>query len=223
MSIRSVHIGVVLDNRDPKKRGGLKVRVDTIAAGVPLGEDFIRPSFPLAGKGSGFFLVPKIGSLVEVEVEAEQDSGIGSLDPSWRCAIYSDVDKVPAEFLTDYPNRGGIKFGDVVLLLDSGQDLLALASSNVRLGEETASHPVMRGDTYNQKLAQFLSDMTTLATTSTAQFNALGTASTTPPGPLAPLAAGFGALAAAWTTFGLAVASFQAASSLWLSTKVKTE
>lgn len=220
MSIRSVHTGVVLDNKDPKRRGGLKVRVDTIAAGVPLGEDYIRPCFPLAGKGSGFFLIPKVGSIVEVEVEADPDFAMGSLDAAWRAALYTEADPIPAEFVTDYPNRGGVKFGDVVLLLDSGQDIFGVVSTQVRLGTEAATHPVIRGDTYNQQLDTFLSQLNTLATNSVTQYGVLAAAST---GPLAPLAAGFGALATGWTTFAAAIAVFKGAAATWLSTRVKTE
>lgn|GEM_PF-6291672 len=218
--IRDVHYGVVVDNNDPDRRGGLKVRVDDLVDQLPLLDEFIPPSFPFAGSSVGWFFVPAVGAQVEVEVESDPERSVEDIHARWRSTLYSVNDPPPAEFTSDYPNRAGIKFGPVIVTLDQTQDLLAMVSSNVRLGEEAASHPVMRGDTYNQQLDAYLTAVNTLASTNVTEFTALAAAST---GVLAPLASSFTNLATAWATFQSAIATFKGAESSWLSTKVKTE
>lgn len=223
--VREVHFGRVLANDDPEGRGGLKVRVDTLVDGSALSDEYVPPSFPLAGKGEGFFFVPAVGALVEVEVVTDPETATEDLDARWRAVLYTDADAVPSEFADDPVNRGGIKFGDgKVLLFEKAKDVLALIGANVRLGEEDATHPVMRGDTYNDALSTYLNAFTTNLTTPVsgviAALTALETAAT---GPLAPLKPGFTALKATWTTFATAVTTFEGLKDSWLSTKVKTE
>lgn len=232
---REIHIGTVVDNNDPDMRGGLKVRVDELVDQLPLMDEHIPASFPFAGSSVGWFFVPDVGAQVEVEVESDPEGAVEDIRASWRSALYSVNDPVPSEFQTDYPNRAGIKFGNIVVTFDKSQDILALVSGNVRLGEEAASHPVMRGDTYNSEEATlfnswttYLGQVSTLASTNATNFTALAAECTAPP--LTPLGAKFTALATAWTTFGTQVATLSSAISTflgnqntWLSTKVKTE
>jgi Type VI secretion system/phage-baseplate injector OB domain len=236
--IRSVHVGKVLDNDDPAKRGGLKVQVDDLEDGTALrGGEFVPPSFPFAGSNVGFFFLPAKGALVEVEVESDEEKATEELSPRWRAVLYTDADKIPSEFLSDQTNRGGIKVGSEVLLFDQKKTLLALISSNVRLGEEDASHPVMRGDTYNAELSTYLTAEDAYQTLSIADVAAWKALLTTWAG-LPAGAALLGSDANAWATamqttntalaaggsvWKAAILAFKAKVATWLSTKVKTE
>lgn len=244
--MREIHFGRVVDNDDPLKRGGLKVRVDTLIDNLPLTETHIPPSFPFAGNAVGFFFVPAVGAEVEVEVEAGLDAGAENLDARWRATLYSNLDDVPSEFKSDYPNRGGIKFGPVVVTFDQTQDLLALVASNVRLGIEGATHPVLRGDTYNTEestlltaikayldtIAARVSDGNSLLTKVAADMSALSSLSIpSTPFSLPPLTATSAAAATASATAenaaavgaSTAVTTFLGKALTWLSTRVKTE
>lgn len=232
--IKEVHFGQVLDNQDPDKRGGLKVQVNTLVDGAALVEEFIPPSFPFAGKKVGFFFVPAVGAQVEVEVESDPEKATEGIFARWRATLYSEEDDIPEEFAKSYPQRGGIKFGDEVFLMDAAQGLTALISAKVRLGEEEASHPLMRGDTFNQQLdtyltaeKTYLTAVNTLATASIAAWTALEAAAT---GLLAPLATPFMQHRQAWQTFAPQIVTYQSAvnalssaASSWLSTKCRTE
>lgn len=205
---REVYFGKVLDNADPAKRGGLKLQVDEIERGRPfLGGEYVPPSFPFAGAGSGFFFVPPKNAVVEVELAADEGQAVEDLAARWRAVLYTDADAVPAEFLSDPTVRGGIKFGNAVLLIDSKTDVLALISPNVRLGTEAASHPVVRGDTYNSDLDAYLAAVDA----------ALAAWAAVPPG------GAEAALAAYATAVKSAISTFRGAASGWLSTRVKTE
>ena len=235
---REIHYGVVIDNVDPDKRGGLKVRVDTLLDQLPLLDEYIPPTFPFAGSEVGWFFVPEVGAQVEVEVETSDEQSVEDISASWRATLYSENDAPPAELTSDYPNRAGIKWGPVIWILDKTQDLIALVSSNVRLGEEAAPHPVMRGDTYNQQLDTYLTQEDVENTLDTTYLNGLLTAlnvwaNLTPPsGPVtnAVLTAfanavipGLTAYVSGLATFKAAIATFKGAAITWLSTKVKTE
>lgn len=244
--MREVHFGRVIDNQDPLQRGGLKVRVDTLVDNLPLTDEFIPPSFPFAGSQVGFFFVPAVGAQVEVEVESGLDRSVEDIDARWRAALYSNLDDVPAEFKSDYPNRSGIKFGPVVTTFDQTQDLLALVASNVRLGVEGATHPVLRGDTYNAEestlltaikayldtIAARVSDGNSLLTKVAADMSALSSFSIpSTPFSLPPLTATSAAAATASATAenaaavsaSAAVTTFLGKALTWLSTRVKTE
>ena len=58
------YIGVVEDNKDPKRRGRIKVRIQTLYHEIPL-ED-IPYAYPLAGLAGKEFQVPAIGKLVNI-------------------------------------------------------------------------------------------------------------------------------------------------------------
>jgi hypothetical protein len=250
--IREVHYGKVLDNDDPDKKGGLKVQVDTLEEGTALrGGEYIPPCFPFAGSNVGFFFLPAKGALVEVEVESEGERATEELAPRWRAVLYTDKDKVPSEFLSDQTNRAGIKWGSDLLLFDMKKGLTTLISSKVRLGEEDASHPLVRGDTYNTELSTFLDGLTAYLTAEDAYANlefAHWTAAQaanlvwknlTPSLPVLTdvliaygtplettsnnLKTGVVTWRGAITTFKGIVTAFKGKASTWLSTKCKTE
>ncbi len=250
--IREVHFAKVLDNDDPDSRGGLKVQVDAIEEGAPLrGGEYVSPCFPFAGADVGFFFLPEKGKMVEVELESDPEKATEELSARWRAVLYTDADKIPSEFLTDQTKRGGIKYGKGLLLFDQKKDLVTLISANVRLGEEDASHPLTRGDTYNTQLSTFLDAMTTYLTAEDAYagleanhwtaaqaanlvWKNLATglpvltdlliAYGTPlEGTTNALKTGVITWRAAITTLKAAVAAFKAAKTTWLSTKCKTE
>lgn len=247
---REVHFGTVVDNEDPDKRGGLKVRVDTLLDQLPLLEEYIPPTFPFAGNSVGWFFVPDVGAQVEVEVATDDEQSVEDIDARWRSALYSANDEPPAELTSDYPNRAGIKFGQIVFILDKTKDLMALVGTNVHLGEEGATHPVIRGDTYNTQEAQMLTlvmaYMQSIAgmvsgmggylnqvAADMGALNALPIGGTTPPFILPQMTAldtsaalGSGGLGGQATAAAAAAAGIQAfinAATTWLSTKVKTE
>lgn len=242
------HFGTVKDNKDPDKLGGLKVEAKTVVDGTPLRDAFIPGKFPFAGKGEGFYYVPPKGALVEVEIEADDGKAAEDADARWSSARYTEKDAIPEEFQSDPTNRGGIKYGVEVFLQDKTKKLTALISGKVRLGEEDATHPLVRGDTYNtqletyltaeaawvQAVSAYLTTCQTCADANVTQYEALATACT---GPLVPLKVAFEALKAAWqaqssgvtsasaaaATYLAAVNAFKAAKITWLSTKCKTE
>lgn len=236
--IRDVHTGKVLSNVDPAKAGGLKVQVDTLEEGTALHNGaFIPPSFPFAGNDVGFFFIPPKGALVEVEVESDDEKATEEMAPRWRAVLYTNTDKIPTEFASDYPNRAGIKFGGDLLLFDQTKDLLALISSKVRLGEENASHPVLRGDTFNTELSTYLTAedvWTTLHVADLAAWKALLAAWALIPAGQAILGSDVNgwasalqvtntALTAGGVPWKAAILAFKAKLISWLSTKVKTE
>lgn len=237
--IRAVHVGKVLDNDDPGKAGGLKVQVDDLEEGSALlGGKYIPPAFPFAGDDVGFFFLPEKGALVEVEVESDPEKAAEELDPSWRAVLYTNSDKIPSEFLSDQTKRGGIKYGDGLLLFDSKKDLVALISSNVRLGEETASHPVIRGDTFNTELSNYLTTEGIYQAAENAHLAAWTTLIGTTWAGYADGLPITGAHVKAWGTvlsttlaaqstlggiWSSAITAFKAKLLTWLSTKVKTE
>ena len=79
--------GKVSDNKDPRKRGRLKVTAPDV-----LGDQESRwavPCVPYAGKGVGWFLIPPVNASVWIEFEQ------GDLDcPIWSGCFWSD-DEVP--------------------------------------------------------------------------------------------------------------------------------
>jgi hypothetical protein len=231
--IREIHFAQVLSNDDPDNAGGLKVQIDAVEDGKAYGGgEFIPPCFPFAGSKVGFFFLPEKGTQVEVELESDPEKGTEDLSARWRSVLYNSKDKIPSEFLTDQTNRGG--------------------SNNVRLGEETASHPLVRGDTYNSQLTTFLTALETYLTAEdvyagleanhwiAAQAANLVWKNLSPPttpvlnGVLTaygtPLEATTNALKTGVITWRAAIAAmkaatgaFKTAKTTWLSTKCKTE
>jgi hypothetical protein len=251
--IREIHFAQVLSNDDPDNAGGLKVQIDAVEDGKAYGGgEFIPPCFPFAGSKVGFFFLPEKGTQVEVELESDPEKGTEDLSARWRSVLYNSKDKIPSEFLTDQTNRGGIKYGEGLILFDQKKDLVTLISNNVRLGEETASHPLVRGDTYNSQLTTFLTALETYLTAEdvyagleanhwiAAQAANLVWKNLSPPttpvlnGVLTaygtPLEATTNALKTGVITWRAAIAAmkaatgaFKTAKTTWLSTKCKTE
>lgn len=197
------HVAKVTANAHPEKLGALRVESQTLSEGEDLGRDWIHGVFPFAGAGEGFFYPPTLGALVEVEIEADPERSVEDLDARWVGCRYARGEEVPAEFGAD---RGGIKFGDEVLLQDRDAGLTALVSSALRLGEENASHPLTRGDNLNSALNNLADALDIFANGVNAQ--------------VSPLAPGIGAVC---TALQGAVATFKAALPGALSTKCKTE
>lgn len=217
---RETHLGKVLANADPAKAGGAKVAAFDLVDGPLDPEDFFPTRFPIAGDDEGFYFAPPKGGLVELEAASDDEESVEDVGAVVVGMRFSKKDKIPSEFRSDPVERGGIKWGDDVLLFDRAKALLALISANVRLGEENAAHPVLRGDSFNSELSTFLDAMTSLAGGMKAAFTTLSGVAA---GPLAPLKPGFDAAVAAWTTFEPTPAAFKSAATTWLSTKVKTE
>ena len=249
---RDLHIGKVLDNDDLDKIGGVKIQINEIVDGAALYEDdYIPGRFPFAGNGEGFFYPPQINAMLEVEIEGDPEAAVEELVPRWVGMLYTSEDEIPAEFKKDHTNRGGITFGDEVFLQDKKKALTSIISEKVRLGEEEASHPLNRGDTYNAELDTFLIAFDTYLTaenTFVGELAALHNAEKANATiwkalpPAAPVlgsvlaasgtlletvagAAGTGAATyqTAIATFQSAIATFRAAEDSWLSTKCKTE
>lgn len=233
---RETHAAKVLDGSDPLKLGGAKVQVNDLVDERPLDEEnFVPGRYPFAGNGEGFYYAPQEGTLLEIEVEEDPEAAVEELAPRWVGMLYSNEDEIPTEFQSDPTNRGGVKFGDEVFLQDKAQALTALISAAVRLGEETASHPLVRGDTFNaawetwmSALETYLTAESTLASSNATNFASIAAACTV--SPLTALKAFFEALAQAWTDHGSAVSNFASATTTWkgaknswLSTKCKTE
>lgn len=168
MPKKEKHWGLVVDNDDPEKRGRLIVQCDTIAEGDVL--EWIEPSFHFVDSDeqvqAGCFWVPNPGALVEVEIEAEDDSEANDLDPRWKCCLYPN-DALPEVFKENYPQRRGwvTRAGHILYFDDtegehsfyyehpSGAKITVDNDGNIRLDTEAsvyigrdADHPITRGD-----------------------------------------------------------------------------
>jgi hypothetical protein len=62
--IRDFYVGIVEDNKDPNRKGRIKVRVQTLYHNIPV-ED-IPYAYPFAGLAGKEFQVPAIGKLVNI-------------------------------------------------------------------------------------------------------------------------------------------------------------
>ena len=61
---KDFYVGVVEDNIDPKRKGRIKIRVQTLYHNIPLAD--IPYAYPFAGLAGKEFQVPAIGKLVNV-------------------------------------------------------------------------------------------------------------------------------------------------------------
>lgn len=78
---REVHIGVVVNNVDPKMQGRIQAKIPALT-GDDIYPEWIQPKFPLAGDGHGMFFLPEIGDQVNIDlVDGEQS--IEDPDPFW--------------------------------------------------------------------------------------------------------------------------------------------
>jgi hypothetical protein len=118
--LTEVHFAIVTDNKDPEKRGRLKVRSQSLlGADVEL-PGWVEPESPLFTSigGGGSLFLPKIQSVVELVV-CVHDVGMDQMEgerflqnPSgkWRHATPSGAaDKMPLPVALgiNYPNRRG--------------------------------------------------------------------------------------------------------------------
>lgn len=234
------HVGNVVGVGDPERTGALRVEVKTLSEGAALGNGWVPGIYPFAGRGEGFYFLPPLGSLLEVEVEADPGRATEDLDARWVGCRYTREDALPEEVRSDPVNRGALKFGAEVLLLDKLLRRIALISPNVRLGEEDASHPLTRGDTHNAQLDVYLQAEQAYDDLLTAVMTAVGVAIGPPAGwstlsPGAPattdmllafagtVGTPLGLLLSGTAAWVAAKATFRAAESTWLSTRCKTE
>lgn len=186
MGQRESHWGIVVDNRDPEKRGRLIVQCDTIAEGDVL--EWIEPTFHFMDSGedkkAGSFWVPGPGAVVEVEIESDPDAEAMELDPRWKCCVYPDG-TVPEAFTTNYPERRGwvtraghifyfddtdgeltfyyehptgakIQVNNDGEILAETTDKIKVVSPDVRLGTADATEHAVLGDAFMADLSTFL-------------------------------------------------------------------
>jgi len=94
--------GIVKDNRDPAKRGRIKVQIPTRTGSAS--SDWIWPVVT-----GGYLVIPKPGDQVWIAYENE--------DPNFPIWVGS------AGVSTSYKNRNGQALGDISLLLERVKDL----------------------------------------------------------------------------------------------------
>jgi hypothetical protein len=106
MPKKEYHSGIVRDNQDEQKRGRLLIECPDIAYGQTMPWADPKMHFVDSSKQAGSFWIPNIGSIIEVEIESEEDSEATTLLPKWRCDVYPDG-TVPEVFQENYPERRG--------------------------------------------------------------------------------------------------------------------
>lgn len=88
--------GTVLNNIDPEQRGRIMAIVPDVSGLIPT--SWAMPCLPIAGKQSGVYVVPQIGSGVWIEFEQ------GDPDyPIWTGCFWGIVAEVPALALAGVP------------------------------------------------------------------------------------------------------------------------
>jgi len=141
---REKHYATVLNNLDNESeeigdglmRGRLQVQCDTLLIADDTGADtefalWVEPSFPFTGvEGkSGWFFVPPIGAQVEIEIDRDEIGAVQSV--KWIAGIYTDLNDIPEQFKTNYPERRGMitPAGHTLFFDDtSGSELMTLSS-----------------------------------------------------------------------------------------------
>lgn len=122
---REIHVGIVVDNVDPEKRGRVMVECATLAAEGTTLPDWVEPVFPYlaaadgeTSSNGGWCFVPDIGIAVELEITntspRDESPGAISLDAPdirWRACLFAlGADELGSEFSGDhYPHRRGIQ------------------------------------------------------------------------------------------------------------------
>lgn len=139
MAIKEIHNAIVTRNTDLDKGTSLRGAVFFEAKTLFDGEFPIpaEPCFPFASEnGAGFFVVPKVGDEIEIEIEADDGTDdttdIELPEPRWRCMVYSDAADIDERFKENYPNRSGWKTpsGHFLLFDDKeGEEFFELLSS----------------------------------------------------------------------------------------------
>lgn len=201
---REIHIAR-LTSGEVGESGERTVRADDLLEGdLP---EQVQVLTPFAGGGEGFYFPSPSKATCALEVEAESGNSAETLAARVLGFLFNQQNAIPAECQSDPSNRGALKLGETLLLLDKAQKIAALIAENVRLGTEAASHPLVRGDTFNSQLDVFLTSLK-------AAFDTLVLAAAAPP--LDALKPGFQA-------GSLAAQTLKAQLDTWLSTRVKTE
>src|SRR4051812_15362894 len=77
--------GTVINNMDPLSLGRIIVQVPAVLGLIP--SSWALPCVPFAGKGTGFYFIPDIGSNVWIEFE-----GGNSGSPIWVGCFWGDPD-----------------------------------------------------------------------------------------------------------------------------------
>jgi hypothetical protein len=88
--------GTVFNNIDPEQRGRIQAIVPDVSGLIPT--SFAMPCMPIAGKQSGVYVLPQIGSGVWIEFE-QGDSDY----PIWTGCFWGVVAEVPALALAGNP------------------------------------------------------------------------------------------------------------------------
>jgi uncharacterized protein involved in type VI secretion and phage assembly len=116
--------GFVVDNRDPEKRGRLKLKVPTVLGDQDTG--WALPCLPFGGLANqGLFMIPEVDAQVWVEFEE------GNLDhPIWVGVFWQQTSDTPEEAALDEPTTRIIRTpsGHVLQFDDqSGEEQFRLA------------------------------------------------------------------------------------------------
>jgi len=116
--------GFVVDNRDPEKRGRLKLKVPTVLGDQDTG--WALPCLPFGGfTNQGLFMIPEVDAQVWVEFEE------GNLDhPIWVGVFWQQTSDTPQEAALDEPTTRMIRTpsGHVLQFDDkSGEEQFRLA------------------------------------------------------------------------------------------------
>lgn len=101
-----VFVGTVVDNKDPKQIGRIRVTVPSVYGNIKLDDlPWAEPCFPYAYNDRGIFFIPEVGSLVVIQfINGSPYKAI------WMGAIHREEDNiVPQEVKSDYPNVKEIK------------------------------------------------------------------------------------------------------------------
>jgi len=130
--VKEIHIGEVTNNLvgpdgKPFRRGEVMFKCETL---LEDGSEYpipAAPSFHYATNGYGMFFVPPPGTQIEIEVAQGRDKIVESR-VRYRAMLYSDINEVPSEFLSNYPHKKGIKLLSGRLIFDDspGGELLEL-------------------------------------------------------------------------------------------------
>lgn len=170
-TLKEAHRATVKDDRDPQKRGRIRVASATLM-GVDANDEavdypaWVEPMFPVLFSSdgdrvnAGWFAVPSVGATVEIEiaVASSHDQVPGQTeqtdpDPRWKACILRAGDSVPPEFLPNYPQRRGYKTssGHILIFDDSPNGdvvlsnrsgmQLSLGANGVKLGLATPAGP----------------------------------------------------------------------------------
>lgn len=111
----STYPGIVVNNKDPEKRGRIKVRVPSLMGSPPLAQWVDPMGNALAGKNTGAFFPPYIGDVVDVMFER------GDINfPKYMGGFWAKGE-MPKAFTSDYPNVKGwtFKSGQKVLVTET--------------------------------------------------------------------------------------------------------